>query len=89
MVTIACISENQVLQSQTEQFLDYYLDTQDADGWLGPEIITGRPRRLSGRRAYYSKSFLLMLAHTAGTLGFRFSWGRCVSPMRSPPEPIE
>ncbi|KAL1948639.1 hypothetical protein VTO73DRAFT_10445 [Trametes versicolor] len=60
MVTIAGISENQVLLSQTEQFLDYYIDTQDADGWLGPEVTTGRPRRLSARRAYYVKlPFLL------------------------------
>ncbi|EIW54769.1 uncharacterized protein TRAVEDRAFT_73885 [Trametes versicolor FP-101664 SS1] len=49
IITIAGISENEILQSQAEQFLDYFLDTQDADGWLGPEVTTGRPRRLSGR----------------------------------------
>ncbi|KAI0761281.1 hypothetical protein BD413DRAFT_591278 [Trametes elegans] len=38
-----------VVQSQTEQFLDYFLDTQDAEGWIGPEVNTSKPRSLTAR----------------------------------------
>lgn len=49
MVSVAGVLGIDTLQSQTTQFLDYYLDTQGSDGWLGPEVNTTRPRRLSPR----------------------------------------
>ncbi|KAL1948739.1 hypothetical protein VTO73DRAFT_10545 [Trametes versicolor] len=67
IVTIAGISENEVLQSQTEQFLDYFLDTQDAYGWLGPEVTTGRPRRLSGRLPFLLGAMRIADAQPART----------------------
>ncbi|KAL1948747.1 hypothetical protein VTO73DRAFT_10553 [Trametes versicolor] len=52
MVSVAGVLGIDTLQSQTTQFLDYYLDTQGPDGWLGPEVNTTRPRRLSPRCSY-------------------------------------
>ncbi|KAI0821829.1 hypothetical protein BC628DRAFT_1422254 [Trametes gibbosa] len=49
MVTIAGMLELPTLSSQTEQFLDYYLDTQGSDGWLGPEANNIGRRSVSGR----------------------------------------
>ncbi|KAH9848739.1 hypothetical protein C2E23DRAFT_888798 [Lenzites betulinus] len=38
MVIVASVLELPTVNLQIEQFLDYYLDTQGADGWLGPEV---------------------------------------------------
>ncbi|THH00625.1 hypothetical protein EW026_g1931 [Hermanssonia centrifuga] len=41
------------IQAQTQAFLDYVLDHQDATGWLGPEVNTTKPRYLWGRYPFF------------------------------------
>lgn len=65
------------LQSQTEQFLDYFLDTQGSDGWLGPEVNSTQPRQLSPRHDPL-RSRLLLIGRADDTADFRSSWVRCV-----------
>ncbi|KAI0821817.1 hypothetical protein BC628DRAFT_1422243 [Trametes gibbosa] len=67
MVTIASMLELPTLRSQTEQFLDYYLDTQDSDGWLGPEVNRTSPRRLSGRFPFLQGAMRVADAQPART----------------------
>lgn len=49
MVSLAGTLGIAKLQSKTEQFLNYFLDTQGPDGWLGPEVNAIQRRRLSPR----------------------------------------
>ncbi|KAI0821832.1 hypothetical protein BC628DRAFT_1341106 [Trametes gibbosa] len=60
MVSVGEILGIETLQSQTSQFLDYYLDTQGEDGWLGPEVNSSDPRVLASRLP-----FLLGAIHVA------------------------
>ena len=49
MVPLGVLLDDSKVQAQTQQFLDYVLDTQDSTGWLGPEVNTTKPRYLWGR----------------------------------------
>ncbi|KAI0365783.1 hypothetical protein BV20DRAFT_1056171 [Pilatotrama ljubarskyi] len=53
MVTVAGVVGIPVVQSQVEQFLDYFIDSQDSDGWIGPEVNTTKPRQLSARFPFF------------------------------------
>ncbi|KAI0676236.1 hypothetical protein C8Q78DRAFT_996062 [Trametes maxima] len=59
-----------VPRSQAEQFLDYFLDTQHADGWIGPEseeLRHGkRARRLAGRFPFFIGAIRMVEARPAG-----------------------
>lgn len=78
MVSVAGTLGIATLQSQTEQYLDYFLDTQGSDGWLGPEVNTIQRRRLLSPRHRSLRSRLLLIGRADDTADFRSSWVRCV-----------
>ncbi|KAJ6491750.1 hypothetical protein C8R47DRAFT_1214544 [Mycena vitilis] len=49
MVPNAVLADATVIKEKTHELLDYVLDTQDASGWLGPEVGTEKRRLLWGR----------------------------------------
>ncbi|TFK52036.1 hypothetical protein OE88DRAFT_1799237, partial [Heliocybe sulcata] len=49
MVVHGVLTNDATIQSQTQEFLDYVLDHQDATGWFGPEVNTTKPRYLWAR----------------------------------------
>lgn len=53
MVPHGILMDDATIQAQTQQFLDYVLDHQDATGWLGPEVNTTKPRFLWGRYPFF------------------------------------
>ena len=53
MVPNGVLVDDTTIQSQVQYFLDYVLDHQDADGWLGPEVGTPKPRYLWGRYPFF------------------------------------
>lgn len=53
MVPNGVLLDDATIKSQTQQFLDYVLDHQDATGWLGPEVNTTKPRYLWGRYPFF------------------------------------
>ncbi|KAI0353890.1 hypothetical protein OH77DRAFT_1550970, partial [Trametes cingulata] len=59
MVTVAGVVGIPVVQSQVEQFLDYFIDSQSPDGWIGPEVNSSKPRQLSARFPFFSGAIRL------------------------------
>ncbi|TCD71795.1 hypothetical protein EIP91_003138 [Steccherinum ochraceum] len=53
MAPTGVLLNDATIQNQTRQFLDYVLDHQDSDGWLGPEVGTTKPRYLWGRYPFF------------------------------------
>lgn len=53
MVANGVLVDDATIQSQVQYFLDYVLDHQDTDGWLGPEVGTTKPRFLWGRYPFF------------------------------------
>ncbi|KAJ7742166.1 hypothetical protein DFH07DRAFT_964682 [Mycena maculata] len=49
MVPNGVLANSTVINEQTREFLDYVIKTQDASGWLGPEVGTEKRRLLWGR----------------------------------------
>ncbi|KAJ6593366.1 hypothetical protein B0H19DRAFT_18636 [Mycena capillaripes] len=49
MVPNGVLANVTVINDKTREFLDYVLKTQDASGWLGPEVGTDKRRLLWGR----------------------------------------
>ncbi|KAJ7935218.1 hypothetical protein B0H13DRAFT_1700191 [Mycena leptocephala] len=49
MVPNGVLANATVINEKTHEFLDYVIDTQDASGWLGPEVGTEKRRLLWGR----------------------------------------
>ncbi|KAL1948745.1 hypothetical protein VTO73DRAFT_10551 [Trametes versicolor] len=70
MVSVAGTLGIATLQSQTEQYLDYFLDTQGSDGWLGPEVNTIQRRRLLSPRHRSLRSRLLLIGRADDTADF-------------------
>ena len=54
MVPNAVLVNSSTLQAQTQQFLDFVIQHQDEDGWLGPEVFdSSKPRYLWGRYPFF------------------------------------
>ncbi|CAK5268463.1 unnamed protein product [Mycena citricolor] len=53
MVPNGFLANHDVINARTSAFLSYVLDTQDASGWLGPEVNTNKPRYLWGRYPFF------------------------------------
>lgn len=53
MVPNGVLVNDSTIQSQTQEFLDYVLDHQDSEGWLGPEVNTTKPKYLWGRYPFF------------------------------------
>lgn len=53
MVPNGVLVDDATIQSQTQEFLDYVLDHQDEEGWLGPEVNTTKPKYLWGRYPFF------------------------------------
>jgi hypothetical protein len=49
MVPNGVLANATAINEKTREFLDYVLKTQDASGWLGPEVGTDKRRLLWGR----------------------------------------
>ena len=49
MVPNGVLANATVINQKTREFLDYVIETQDATGWLGPEVGTNKRRLLWGR----------------------------------------
>ena len=49
MIPNAVLSNNDEILQKTKDFMDYVLDHQGDDGWLGPEANNNRTRYLWGR----------------------------------------
>ena len=50
MVPQAVLVNSATLQEQTQYFLDFVIQNQADDGWLGPEVFDSKkPRYLWGR----------------------------------------
>ncbi|KAJ6589974.1 hypothetical protein DFH09DRAFT_1425522 [Mycena vulgaris] len=49
MVPNGVLANATVINEKTREFLDYVIKTQDASGWLGPEVGTDKRRLLWGR----------------------------------------
>jgi hypothetical protein len=54
MVPNGVLANATVINEKTHEFLDYVIDTQDASGWLGPEVGTEKRRLLWGRSVSYN-----------------------------------
>lgn len=69
LVPNAVLVDDATIQSQVQAFLDYVLDHQSSDGWLGPEANdTSKPRYLWGR----SLNSLLFLNGLSDKLATRY-----------------
>lgn len=53
MVPNAYLMNDSTRIGQVQQFLDYVIDHQGEDGWLGPETGTTKPRYLWGRYPFF------------------------------------
>lgn len=52
MVPNAVLMKSDALQQKTQYFLDFVIQNQASDGWLGPEVFdSSKPRYLWGRYA--------------------------------------
>lgn len=67
MVPNGVLLDDPTIQSQVQQFLDYVLDTQDATGWLGPEVNTTKPRYLWGRYPFFFGAIQMVEANSTLT----------------------
>ncbi|CDO69653.1 hypothetical protein BN946_scf184851.g41 [Trametes cinnabarina] len=65
MVPNGILLDDPKIMSQTQQFLDYVLDHQDSDGWLGPEVNTTKPRYLWGRYPFFFGAIQMVEANSS------------------------
>lgn len=66
MVPNAVLVDSPTLQNQTQYFLDFVIQNQAADGWLGPEVFDStKPRYLWAR--YILRRFLRTFDLHAGS----------------------
>jgi len=65
MVPNGVLMGDATIQSQTQQFLDYVLDHQDATGWIGPEVNTTKPRYLWGRYPFFFGAIQMVEANSS------------------------
>ena len=65
MVPNGVLLDDPTIQTQVQQFLDYVLDHQDSDGWLGPEVNTTKPRYLWGRYPFFFGAIQMVEANPA------------------------
>lgn len=65
MVPNGVLMDDATIQAQTQHFLDYVLEHQDASGWLGPEVNTTKPRYLWGRYPFFFGAIQMVEANAS------------------------
>ncbi|KAL1739705.1 hypothetical protein HDZ31DRAFT_68667 [Schizophyllum fasciatum] len=60
MIPNAVLSNNEEIIGKTKEFMDYVLDHQGDDGWLGPEANNNKTRYLWGRYPFFFGAIQLL-----------------------------
>lgn len=76
MVPNAVLVNSSTLQEQTQYFLDFVIQNQADDGWLGPEVFdSSKPRYLWARYAIPSVSQMLSMKSSRRSSRYPYMFG--------------